>query len=59
MQNYRRVESEGGAFFFTVVTDRRQKLQILPNCRQALRNAIAEVKQNHPFHDQSAEEILK
>jgi putative transposase len=50
MPNYRRVKSDGGTFFFTVVTCRRQKFLTRPECRRTLRNAIAEVKQTHPFH---------
>ena len=50
MPNYRRVKSDGGTFFFTVVTYRRQKFLTRSDCRRALRNAITEVKQDHPFH---------
>jgi putative transposase len=49
MSNYRRAYSEGGTYFFTVVTERRQAILINPDVRTALRAAIQKVRHTHPF----------
>jgi putative transposase len=49
MSNYRRAHAKGATYFFTVVTYRRRKFLTLPKNRNALRNAIAEVKRYHMF----------
>ena len=49
MANYRRASLSGGAFFFTVVTCRRRPILDQPASRQALREAINDVRQRHPF----------
>ncbi len=49
MSNYRRANTKGGTYFFTVVTYRRQTFLCNENIRTALRNAIQEVRQKHPF----------
>lgn len=49
MPNYRRDDTKGGMYFFTVVTHRRQKLLCREMVRQALRAAIKAVRVSHPF----------
>lgn len=49
MSNYRRANTKGGTYFFTVVTYRRQKFLCNENVRKALRNGILDVQKNHPF----------
>ncbi len=49
MSQYRRMRTEGGSYFFTVVTYRRQPLLIHPESRQILRTAIQQVRQVYPF----------
>jgi putative transposase len=49
MPNYRRANTKGGTYFFTVVTYRRRKILTLPDSRQALRNAIVKIKRDYPF----------
>jgi putative transposase len=49
MSNYRRANTKGGTYFFTVVTYRRQKFLCNENVRKALRNGILYVQKNHPF----------
>jgi putative transposase len=46
---YRRVRIEGGSYFFTVVTHRRQKLFDNPAAVELLETAIADVRAAHPF----------
>lgn len=50
MPNYRRANTSGATYFFTVVTYQRQKILCQENIRTALRNAISEVRQIHPFN---------
>ncbi|CAN7643646.1 transposase [Aquipseudomonas alcaligenes] len=50
MSRYRRALVAGGTYFFTLVTERRQPLLIRPDVRQALREAIIEVRRTRPFH---------
>lgn len=42
-------ENEGGTYFFTVVTYRRQKIFSLQESRRILRNVIVDVRQKQPF----------
>jgi putative transposase len=49
MSNYRRANTKGGTYFFTVVTYRRQKILCNENVRLALREGIREVQKIHPF----------
>ena len=49
MPNYRRANAEGGCYFFTVNTLRRQPLLIEEDVRAALRDAIEYVRTTLPF----------
>jgi putative transposase len=49
MPEYRRADIPGGTYFFTVVTFARQPHLTLEPVRKALREAIADVRQSHPF----------
>ena len=49
MPNYRRSNSPGSCYFFTVVTDHRQPILTHPDCRNALRDAIITTREQHPF----------
>jgi len=49
MPNYRRAWTQGGCYFFTVVTYQRRPWLCLPEARQALRQAIQTVRAKHPF----------
>ncbi|MGE4090217.1 MAG: transposase [Candidatus Binatia bacterium] len=49
MPNYRRARVDGGTYFFTVNTFRRQRFLIDPDVRAALRAGIAIVRAEHPF----------
>lgn len=49
MPNYRRANVQGGTYFFTVVTEKRQKILTLPDVREALRGAIEKTRAKHPF----------
>ena len=49
MPNYRRAKTEGGTYFFTVVTFRRQQILTSPESRRVLRNTIIEVNTDYPF----------
>ncbi len=49
MQSYRRANTKGGTYFFTVVTHRRQKILCNKNVRTALRNAIRKTQTAPPF----------
>ncbi|MGC4031056.1 MAG: transposase [Tepidisphaeraceae bacterium] len=49
MPNYRRAFSPGGTFFFTLVTERRQRILTHPLARNALHQAIADRKCEQPF----------
>ena len=50
MPNYRRAQTPGGTYFFTVVTYRRQKILIMPESWNILRSVIAEVRRNYHFN---------
>lgn len=49
MARYRRARVAGGTYFFTVVTERRQRVLVLPEVRAALRAAIENVRVARPF----------
>ncbi len=50
MSHYRRARTPGGSFFFTVVTERRQKILTNADVRCALREGIQQVRQTLPFN---------
>jgi putative transposase len=49
MPNYRRAQTPGGTFFFTVVTHQRQPILLEPVFRAALREAVTRTRSHHPF----------
>jgi putative transposase len=49
MPNYQRAYMPGGTYFFTVVTEQRQRILTHPDIRQALRHAINVVRKDMPF----------
>lgn len=49
MPQYRRARVPGESFFFTVVTERRQRVLTDEPVRQALREAIQSVRRDRPF----------
>jgi len=49
MSNYRRAGFNGGTYFFTLVTYRRQKILCESDVREALRKGIQSVRQKYPF----------
>jgi len=49
MSRYRRANVPGGSYFFTVVTERRQRILTEPDVRAALREAIRTVRETLPF----------
>ncbi|MGE4090212.1 MAG: hypothetical protein AB7G75_05165 [Candidatus Binatia bacterium] len=49
MPSYRRARVDGGTYFFTVNTFRRQRFLTDPDVRAALRAGIAIVRAEHPF----------
>jgi putative transposase len=49
MSHYRRADTEGATYFFTVVSYRRQRILCDAPMRAALREAIKEVKTRYPF----------
>ena len=49
MPRYRRVFVKGGCYFFTVVTEQRQPILTDESVRNALRNAIDNVRKQYPF----------
>ena len=49
MSEYRRANTPGATYFFTVVTHLRQPLLTDPRCRAALRVAINRVRLELPF----------
>jgi putative transposase len=49
MPNYRRLRTPGATYFFTVVTYARRRILCESFARQALRAAINEVRDQHPF----------
>lgn len=49
MSNYRRANTKGGTYFFTVVTYRRQRYLCDERVRYALREGIKATRATHPF----------
>ena len=49
MSNLRRIFVPGGTYFFTVVTYRRRRFLVEPQCRRIFREVLEEVRQTHPF----------
>lgn len=49
MSNYRRSRTDGGTYFFTVVTHCRQRILTLTESRTILREVIHDVRKIHPF----------
>jgi len=49
MSNYRRANTKGGTYFFTVVTYRRQRFLCDEKVRNALRAGIKATQSTHPF----------
>ncbi len=49
MSNYRRANTAGGTYFFTVVSYRRQKILCDERVRSALREGIDRTRQKYPF----------
>lgn len=49
MSRYRRANTPGATYFFTVVTYRRRDFLCDADVRIALREAIAKVREQHPF----------
>jgi putative transposase len=49
MPSYRRHYREGGSYFFTVVTQHRQKILLNEDIRKSLRASITEVRKTLPF----------
>lgn len=49
MGRYRRAQVAGGTYFFSVVTERRQRVLVLPDVRSALRATIDSVRLTGPF----------
>ena len=46
---YRRYFVQGGCYFFTVVTENRQKILTLPSSYAFLQEAFDKIKQDRPF----------
>ncbi len=49
MPEYRRANTKGGTYFFTVNTLRRQPILTEPSIRRALREAISQTRASYPF----------
>ncbi len=49
MPDYRRANVQGGTYFFTVVTYRRQQILCTPHVREALREGVQFVRAHLPF----------
>ncbi|MFN3192516.1 MAG: REP-associated tyrosine transposase [Aureliella sp.] len=49
MSDYRRYYVKGGTYFFTLVSYSRKPILTLPKSRALLRDAIASIRQRHPF----------
>lgn len=49
MSRYRRTRTEGGTYFFTIVTYRRQRFFLREDLINDLRQAITDVRQKYPF----------
>ena len=49
MSNYRRADTPGACYFFTVVTFRRRPILTDDDCRTWLHNAIINTQKRYPF----------
>lgn len=49
MSNYRRSQTSGASYFFTVVTFRRRKILTEDDCRAWLRHAVVNTRERYPF----------
>ena len=49
MSNYRRSNTKGSTYFFTIVSFKRRKILCDEPMSQAMREAIKRVRQTHPF----------
>ncbi|MCH9699388.1 MAG: transposase, partial [Gammaproteobacteria bacterium] len=49
MSNYRRANTPGACYFFTVITYRRRPFLTDDDCRGWLRLAVLNTRKNHPF----------
>ncbi len=49
MSNYRRAQTPGSSYFFTVITYRRRPLLTSSESRRILREVIVEVRREYPF----------
>lgn len=49
MSRYRRANTKGATYFFTVVTYQRRNFLCDDDVRTALRDAIIKVRERHPF----------
>ena len=50
MPNYRRADTPGASYFFTVVTFRRRKFLTDDDCRIWLRDAMLSTRKNYAFN---------
>ncbi len=50
MPNYRRANTPGACYFFTVVTFRRRPILTDDDCRVWLRNAVSNTRKKYPFN---------
>lgn len=49
MSHYRRADTSGATYFFTIITYQRRNFLCNDNVRVALRDAIIKVRERHPF----------
>lgn len=53
MPNYRRLHTQGGTFFFTVVAYNRRRILLGEPIRLALRSAVTEMRKTLPFRNEA------
>lgn len=51
MVDYRRIKIKGGTYYFTLVTNKRQKIFSSPNTSHIFLNALQPVRKFHPFNN--------
>ncbi len=49
MSNYKRLNTQGGTYFFTLVSFKRRKILCDKPMLQAMRNAVKQVRESYPF----------
>lgn len=49
MSNYKRLNTKGGTYFFTLVSFRRRQILCDKSMLQAMRDAVKQVRENYPF----------